>query len=272
MKNFICGVLFCFCLTLAWACSFSSASSDKLKFNANHLPDISPNVNQSGEIQTSTEKNTVKYPLVLVGSIDLQANKVEITENQVWTDGRDGKDIQDAKETDFLPTAIGEEVEVDVMNCAGFIVKGKAVQESEDGGWKLKPIPQTLAADASEKIRQCAPPIYSPEDTSVTGFAFAVAPANNNRRNIKTGKTDPKKLFASLPKATQVWADGNTKEPGRKKGTLSLNEDNWSDIDGDGKIDLVVVYGSCQNDEFSCGSLLFLINGKWKEIGYFVPA
>lgn len=272
MKKIIHGFLYCFCLTVTGACYFSLASEDSANHNAKHLAVETLGSNQNKEKQPISRKTDAKYPLVLLGSIDLREGKVEITENQVWTDGRDGKDIQDAEEDDFLQVESGEEIEVDVINCAGFIAKGKANQSSDNYGWKLKIVPQSLSTGASEKVRQCASPIYSADEKNVTGNVFAIAPAKNNRQSIKMAKVDPKKLFVSLPKATQVWADGSKKELGRKKGTLAIEKDNWADTDGDGRIDLVLVFGSCENREYSCGSLLLLIDDKWKEIAYITPA
>lgn len=272
MKNIICSILLGFCLVLFSACSLSSASSNNSNTNAALAQEKNENLNRSEERKNATVNLSPKYPLVLLGTIELNESKVSVIENQIWTDGRDGRDIEDSvKVSDFPQVAKGDGIEVDLIGCAGFLGKGKAI-ELEEYGWKLKLIPQTLAADAGEKIKQCAPPSYSPKDKLIINEIFAFAPSSDNRRIIKTANIDPKKLFASLPKTIQTWADDSEKQSGRKKGTLTLEQDNWADTDGDGNIDLVVVFGSCESREYTCGSLLYLVSGKWKEIGYFVPA
>jgi len=51
-----------------------------------------------------------------------------------------------------------------------------------------------------------------------------------------------------------------------KSGNLSLKEDNWTDINGDGKIDLVFAFTN-YDEEHSSGVIMLLVNGKWKDIG-----
>lgn len=269
MKNVIYVLLFYLCLSFA-ACNSSSAISVDSKANSTPPLPQAENSNQNKEKQVKTLEVDPKYPLVLLGSVELKESKVVVNENRVWTDGRDGRDISDAKESDFLRVEKGDQIEVDIMNCAGFIAKGKA-KELDDYGWELKLLTDTLAADAAEKVKQCVPPSYSPDEGILISDVFALAPARDARRNIKTAKIDPKKLFTSLPNETRVWAD-KSEEGNRKKGILTLANDNWADVDGDGQFDLVIIFGDCESKEYTCGSLLWLIEGKWKEIGYFVPA
>ena len=151
MKKFILGFLCCSVFIIVGACYSSLASLDTAKHNASNLTVQPSGSNQNEEKRSFSKENNPKYPLILLGSVDLREGKVEIIENQVWTDGRDGKDVQDAKETDFPQVANGDKIEVDIMNCAGFIAKGEVSKVAEDYGWKLKITPNSFQPTLRKK-------------------------------------------------------------------------------------------------------------------------
>lgn len=198
-------------------------------------------------------------PRVWVGAIFL--DNETLNGDGVWSGG-------DATPTD-LPKSqgglkLGTSYEVDVMNCAGFLGSAKVVFAKEGGfppNWLLKFNTETIAADAKEKIKTCR----KNSDAS-SSDAFAIAPQNAERRNIKIGKIDTKKLFASLSEDTQKWLKNKYASAVHKSGDLSLEEDHWTDIDGDGKIDLVFAFTN-YDEEHSSGVIMMLVNGKWKDIG-----
>jgi len=136
--------------------------------------------------------------------------------------------------------ALGTTVEVDLMNCAGYLATAEFTyirkpSELSDPKWHLKVISEKVAADAEKKINLCHSYSKYPYSCNV----FAIAPQNNKRRDIKVGKVNTRKLFASLDKETREMANTTEKYVGREKNNLTLFNDNWTDIDGDGQIDLV---------------------------------
>lgn len=175
----------------------------------------------------------------------------------------------------------GTTVEVDLMNCAGFLATAKLVytdiipgKEPFPPDWQLRVTPEKVASDIQEKIKLCQYYSESPNFSNV----FAVAPLNNERRNIKIKPIDTHKLYASLPQAKREWLEEEKavyktdKESRRQREArnLTLQNDNWTDADGDGKIDLVEIKTICERDDpegNTCSVILMLINGKWVEIG-----
>ena len=156
------------------------------------------------------------------------------------------------------------------MNCAGYL--GSAKIALVEGLWKLTFIPETVSPDAQEKTAACKQPIDGGNNP-----AFAVAPRDSNRKNIKIGNVDTRKLYASLPDTKRKWLEEekkiyktNPEFRDREKGNLTLRQDDWTDTDGDGKIDLVSISAVCEKGDSegtSCSSILMLIDGKWIKVG-----
>ena len=209
-----------------------------------------------------------KQPLIWVGAVWLNEAALE---SPGYFSGGDAVDEEFPGEI-----ALGTTVEVDVMNCAGFLATAKItytdiIPGKEKGfppGWHLKVVPEKVASDMQEKIKTCGYDSKSPD----YGEAFAVAPPDDKRKNIKISEIDTRKLFSSLNKETKVMANTTEKYVGREKNNLTLKNDSWTDIDGDGQIDLVEVSGNCGNKDYTCTLVFLLINGKWKEIGNIGPA
>lgn len=165
-------------------------------------------------------------------------------------------------------------VEVDLMNCGGYLASGRLYSSQEESNfptpdWMVKIASETVAKDVEAKIKRCN--IYTengmPSRDEIGSKVFAVAPRKNERRNITVREVDTKKVFRSLPKTTREFL--NTKAAlaaGRKKDDLSHQDDIWTDLDGDGKIDLITI-SAMYDEEHSSGTVLLLVNGKWKVIG-----
>lgn len=206
-----------------------------------------------------------KQPLIWTGYI--RFDEVAIESPGSFTGG-------DAVDEEFSgEIALETTVEVDVMNCAGFLATAELTytrkpSERSDPGWNLRIVPERVASDMQEKIKICHYYSESPNYSEV----FAIAPLDNKRKNIKIGKVDTRKLFASLDKETKEMANTTEKYVGREKNNLTLANDNWTDIDGDGQIDLVEVSGNCGNKDYTCSLVFLLINDKWKKIGEIGPA
>ncbi|MGI8787730.1 MAG: hypothetical protein ACR2HG_08230 [Pyrinomonadaceae bacterium] len=205
----------------------------------------------------------LKNPMIWAGDISVEDEKVISRDNVIWSNDELDK-VLDKSE-------IGTKIEVDIMNCAGYLGSGNIsyLSKIEDTvpEWKVSIIPETIAKDAIEKVKQCD---GEPDSTGkfISSSAFAIAPRNNNRRNIKINKINTEQLFASLPKDTKKWLNNKfALDAGRRKNDLSLRFDNWTDIDGDGKIDLIML-SAAYNDESDSGiGIMLLINGIWKDIG-----
>ena len=266
--NKITFILFLLSLTIVPACNVSTnAGAEPSASNNSNAEVLRNNVSEADTPQLKFHQINSKQPLVWTAAISFNNGTVE--SDGFFSEG-------DAVEAEFPGGAkLGTVIEVDVMNCGGFLATGKITYIDEDGekgfpaGWKLKIVPETLAADAQEKIKMCHFAAEFPYLSNV----FAVAPRNDKRKNIKIGKVDTRKLFASLDTETKQRANMPHKEIIREKNKLTLSNDNWTDIDGDGQIDLVKMSAACSIESaYTCSSLLLLINGNWKEIGFITPA
>jgi len=122
---------------------------------------------------------------------------------------------------------------------------------------------------------------------------FGIAPKNSKRKNIKIARVDTKKLYKALlkdidqavaeAKRTGKSAKINDKAEvdipeeeqesliGEPKAKLLLEDDNWTDMDGDGQIDLIEFHDSPCSEKQTCTSIYQLIGGRWKEIAYIYP-
>ena len=246
------------------ACNLSPTIASKHPQTPGNETENSRKINDNTNVNKSVQlpRTQTKYPLVFVGAINIENEKANAFENQVWSLGEDENRYADGEPT--FETNKDEVIEVDIMNCAGYLGAGKATYDSGNGlNWKIKFIPETIAADAVEKVKQCN---TSSDDDYIQSNAFAIAPQNANRRNIKIAKVDTRRLFESLPKETKKWLNNKYGLDIRKKDDLSLKNDNWTDTDGDGKIDLIFVFTN-YDVEHSGGEIMMLVGGKWKDMG-----
>lgn len=223
----------------------SARSSD---FTANKTPD----------------KNLDKQKrlFIILGSISSENEKIEL-DGEFW--GHD----ETADEAKLYPD---NKVEIDLLNCAGYIASGTTTYKGVMREVKL--LPETISKDAVEKIKQCS--------TDATGKIFSskvfgISPIESSRKSIKLDKINSKELYTSLVKDIDSKTIKNREgkivfDIKKTKGDLSLTEDNWTDLDGDGEIDLVEFHNTpCEDEKETCTWLFQLINGKWKEINYISP-
>lgn len=221
----------------------------------------------------SSAENSDKSNIVLTGVVQIENDKFVLKYME-----RGDLPITDKSETrKFKPFAENEIIKFDIINCAGFLAsaQGKNVKRSPTSNnydWELEIISETVASDASDKVKQCQSDTNSNFHSS---NAFAVF-SNINRSSIKTSSLPDKKLFLSLPLDVQTWATERNEIYKRNFATLSVKSgDFWADADGDGKIDLVSVTVNCNGDaniSLTCQRLLRWYSTGWVEISYFTPA
>ncbi len=206
----------------------------------------------------------LEYPLVWVGriSFDKKASKIEDFHWDFATDNATGK------RPDFQPRKY---VEVDMMNCAGYLGKAKIYFNDKIEGivpeWRT--IPVEIVSDISAKLNTCSKTTIGEH---LESGAFAIAPVIQSRSKISINTTDTKVLFATLPKKIKDWRNSriNTEIWHYPKDDLSTQNDIWTDLDGDGTVDIVDVYG-CRDEEHCYDILLMNIAGKWTNIGGVQP-
>lgn len=224
-------------------------------------------VGNTSEPQKRVSKNKVnkkkrEYPMIFVGSINLEDGRANAFENQIWSLAESANRYVDGEPT--FETDEDEVIEVDIMNCAGYLGSAKAQYEGGNGlNWKVKFIPESVSADAPDKVKQCD---ANQKDDYVESGAFAIAPRDIKREKIKIAKVNTKRIFDSLPKQTREGLKNKYGSDVHKSGDISLEEDDWTDIDGDGTIDLIFVF-SMYDVEHSTGVIMSLVNGKWKNVG-----
>ena len=256
-----------FFLTIA-ACKYQTMSAaNTLPLNLSQEQSAnkiiaSPSNSISGDVAEKKLPALEKPFFVILGSINAEGEKVQL-EGGFW--GHDANE----EEAEFYPD---DKVEIDIMNCAGYIAS--AVTTYKGVVREVKITTETIAKDAVEKIKQCS---LSPNSEIIGSDVFGIAPADSKRRNIKINKIDTKKLYNSLVrdiaaiKKIKKPKEETTPELKGTKGSLSLKEDNWTDLDGDGQIDLIEFYDAPCGEKDTCTWIFRLIDGKWKDIEYVFP-
>lgn len=165
-------------------------------------------------------------------------------------------------------------ITLDVMTCAGFVTQAKLKQwhgegQDTDEGyqWELEFITPNLNIAALEnKLKKC-----HTDDYRWTG-AFAIYPSKPERAKIEMTKTpDLKKVFDSLSTEDKKWV-ATDDQPKDKNSTQkdSVDIDEWTDSDGDGKIDLIQLSGTCNglpSGDLTCLKVLHLSGKTWKIVG-----
>ena len=196
---------------------------------------------------------------VLFSLIGVKNN--QLITKQGWSRGLKAKDVK------FSPPESGTQIEVDIINCAGYLASAK-MKYDITYGWQVEIISESTASDLTEKVKHCA---WEPDSEYVSSTAFAVTPREEKRKKIKLENPDLQKTFSSLPWSVQSWAK---KLASRKTETLSPKSfDDWADTDGDGEIDLVQINGYCSSsEEYICSRVLRKLYGVWIEIAYTMPA
>lgn len=157
-----------------------------------------------------------------------------------------------------------EIIEIDIINCAGYLASAKLEYTSEGLG-KAELIPDSKAADYIEKIQLCD---YAPDDPYVSSSAYGVISNGMSRRNFKLENPDLSKTFLSLPWSVQVRVNEETKF-GYHKALLLEDLNDWADTDGDGGIDVVSISTHCLIKGDICSQTLRWTGWRWAEISRY---
>jgi len=211
-------------------------------------------------------------PVIWVGFAQYYEKKLG-SDNGIWSlaGGEDDVEEKIVESTGLDVESIIKQgaFDVDIMNCAGYLMSGTIkLQHNSEYFWIFKASSQTPISEAVKKIKQCD---VEGGDV-ISSSAFAVAPIDRKKKGITLGKINTKKLFAEFPKKIQKRIDSKTnlENSERPKSDLDLRFDNWTDLDGDGKVDLVEV--QLANEKQSSGLILLLVKGKWKAVSVIPPA
>jgi hypothetical protein len=225
--------------------------------------------------ENSPTADKVKHPIVWSVVFDLAEFRKFSKDIVVWYgDDENYVNLLDENSKEYKKHG---GVEADLMNCAGYLVSGiiyvaeKPTPEAEEPQWRFKPSSETVAQDAERKIRQCAIPSNEsdPDKEGIYNQAFAVAPPDKSRRKIVISNlSDTSEIFATLPEEFKKWANENVKKDSlydRPENRLSLKNDTWTDLNGDGVIDLIQISAFTDNNKTRT-SILWLSEGQWMEI------
>lgn len=159
--------------------------------------------------------------------------------------------------------------EFDVMNEYGFLAKAKLTGKDKDGFWNAEVI---AGSHRSNLFKLAETRMLEREKESPNLPAFGVFPSDSKRSTINLGdKIDITEqainyrtnVYRSLPSEAQNFGTSDAKGNDGNLGVL----DGWSDLDGDGKIDFVVLRGKCNAGKNEMCSKKFVFqNDKWLEI------
>lgn len=137
-------LMYCLCC-VGLNCSLSSATTNDGQIK--NLSNDAVNAFSLDKNDADVFKQTAqpKSLLVTIGVISAVDNKLEFN-----------GDLWNYDDDDVAKLYPNNEVEVDIMNCAGYIGSAKAVFASSGSGrLEVKFIPGSIAPDAVQKIKQC---------------------------------------------------------------------------------------------------------------------
>jgi hypothetical protein len=213
-------------------------------------------VNSSNVELKTTPKETVSI-----------AENIGILDVTIFPNEKNQKQFEIQVDSVSGSLAAKEGTEFDVMNEYGFLAKGKLISKDNDGFWKAEVIAESIRPNLFEL---CQNRMLEREKESPNIPAFGVFPTDSARSKINSGnKIDVSEkavnyrvsVYKSLPKEIQDFGNAVTK--GTKGNLDSL--DAWSDFNGDGEIDFVVIKNNSAKDEI--GRRKYLIkNNNWLEI------
>ena len=235
-----------------------ASENAELKINRN-LP-TEDSIQKESDLPVNKSNNF----FVILGVISVENEKIKM-DNPFWGH------FDDEEEAKFYPD---NKVELDIVNCAGYIASAATNYKTKSGMREVKIIAESIVPDAVSKIKQC---FEKPNDKIIISDVFGITPRADKRKDIKIKIIDTKKLYDSLIKdiaeMKKVKKSEENTEPQFKgtKGNLKLGDDNWTDLDGDGQIDLIKFHDTHCDEKDTCTWIFRLINGKWKEINYVYP-
>jgi hypothetical protein len=201
---------------------------------------------------------------VLIGNIKTVSGKMTFAEKWYQATNADQSHAEE-----------GTEIEVNIVNCSGYLASAKMVHIWQ-AKWQAAIISDTIADDVTEKIKLCR---ESSTIDSDAGTAFAIIKPFGKTKNFKLANPDLRKALSSLPTKVQDWAIcAESLVPEncvrKEKNILSLTVgDNWADTNGDGEIDFIEISGNCSNSgDYICGKKLKWNGFWWVEISSSQPA
>jgi len=272
-------------IILSLLCCFSACRSQIQREDEKPLfnnPENLPTANKTSSSNTMTQQNSnlntqsvgkaeiaynSKKIIVLDGVLTLKSEQLEL--GKEWRD--------DSRDTPQIRLGMV----FDLLNCAGYIGQARIVKNlyEEKGyyGWEMKLIKESNRPNVKQAISQCPMPEEElDEGVSASSPAFAVYPSQPDRRNIRINKVpNLKAIYDSLSEEQKQWrASLNEQRKPEFFNTLE-NDFNWTDTDGDGKIDLISIEGTCNgkpDTENHCIKILHLFDGKWLEVVLITPA
>jgi len=274
--------LFLFGLLILSACQHPAVVNSEIVVaatndNSNKIENSQPVLSATPKMDSIPVKIKSEYPLLWATNVNIRDFTDTADPLELFSYDENQYEKPPDEKSPYYQARSG--VEVDLLNCGGYLASGRLYSSNEKSNfpppnWRIKIAPATIAKDVEAKIKRCN--IFTPEDVATgeafTSSIFAVAPQKDARRNITVGETDTKKIFRSLPKEIREFLNAKAAlAAGRTRDDLSVSQgDNWTDLDGDGQIDLIDV--SASNEKQSSGVVLLLVKGKWKVISRTQPA
>lgn len=155
----------------------------------------------------------------------------------------------------------------DVMTCAGFVgkarLKKRNTETGDDGyGWEMDFSPVIVAKANDDLLNKCR----GGRDEL---RAFAVYPSKQDREKIRiTGMPALQPIFDSIPVRDKKWIASDDQAHGNQK---SPDIEAWTDVNGDGQIDMIEVKGHCNgktDGDLICMQVLHYSNNKWNRVGW----
>lgn len=175
----------------------------------------------------------------------------------------------------------------DVMNEYGYITQACISQANYSSyEFELTSISGTTKTSIIPKLSQIKSSYINiflvyPSDPKRKNISIEIdKPTNNNLSDFYYTERISEKIFNTLPKKVQNWHwlfkeryEIETSDEDKESTKKWL--ETYTDLDGDGIIDLVSVEGPCDStpkDDLSCSKILRKINGIWKEVYFQTPA
>lgn len=155
----------------------------------------------------------------------------------------------------------------DVMTCWGFVGKARLKKRNtgidDDGyGWEMDFSPVNVPKANDDLLKKCG----GDRDEL---RAFAVYPSKRDRDKVRiTGMPTLQPIFDSIPARDKKWIASDDDGPGNRK---SPDIEAWTDVNGDGQIDLIEVKGHCNgktDGDLICMQVLHYSNNKWNRVGW----
>lgn len=175
----------------------------------------------------------------------------------------------------------------DVMNEYGYITQACISQANYSSyEFELTSISGTTKTSIVPKLSQIKSSYINiflvyPSDPKRKNISIEIdKPTNNNLSDFYYTERTSEKIFNTLPKKVQNWhwlfkERYEIETSDEDKESIKKWLETYTDLDGDGVIDLVSVEGPCDStskDDLSCSKILCKINGIWKEVYFQTPA